>query len=101
MRKSAETRRIFPLRSAVWNISHREAIYRIRRIYRAEGISRALRARDFYRVFVILRANKLFVNQQVFYFFTTIGLERLNDGFRTLYSPSRFTGRGRGMGPDL
>ena len=31
----------FPLRSAVRNISHREAIYRILRIYRAEGISRA------------------------------------------------------------
>ena len=46
MRKSAETRRIFPLRSAVRNISHREAIYRIRRIYRAEGISCALRARS-------------------------------------------------------
>ena len=35
----------FPLRSAVRNISHHEVIYRIRRIYRAEGISCALRAR--------------------------------------------------------
>ena len=35
----------FPLRSAKRNISHHEVIYRIRRIYRAEGISCALRAR--------------------------------------------------------
>ena len=45
--KNVKIRRggFFPLRSAVRNISHREAIYRIRRIYRAEGISCALRAR--------------------------------------------------------
>jgi len=36
----------FPLRSAKRNISHHEVIYRIRRIYRAEGISCALRARS-------------------------------------------------------
>ena len=34
----------FPLRSAKRNISHHEVIYRIRRIYHAEGISCALRA---------------------------------------------------------
>ena len=45
--KSKRIRRggFFPLRSAVRNISHHEVIYRIRRIYRAEGISCALRAR--------------------------------------------------------
>ena len=37
---------LFPLRSAKRNISHHEVIYRIRRIYRAEGISCALRARS-------------------------------------------------------
>jgi len=36
----------FPLRSAKRNISHHEVIYRIRRIYRAEGISCALRAQS-------------------------------------------------------
>ena len=45
--KSKRIRRggFFPLRSAVRNISHHEVIYRIRRIYLAEGISCALRAR--------------------------------------------------------
>ncbi len=45
--KNVKIRRggFFPLRSASRNISRREAIYRIRRIYRAEGISRAPRAR--------------------------------------------------------
>ena len=46
--KSKRIRRggFFPLRSAKRNISHHDVIYRIRRIYRAEGISCALRARS-------------------------------------------------------
>ena len=44
--KSKRIRRggFFPLRSAKRNISHHVVIYRIRRIYHAEGISCALRA---------------------------------------------------------